>query len=36
LVKLIWQAYYSNGQVPRKNANKGSFWWKDCLLYDDI
>jgi hypothetical protein len=24
------------GQVPSKNANKGSFWWKDCLLYDDI
>jgi hypothetical protein len=26
----------ANGQVPSKNANKGSLWWKDCLLYDDI
>jgi hypothetical protein len=36
LGELISHAYYANIQVPSKNANKGSFWWKDCLLYDDI
>jgi hypothetical protein len=35
-VNLLWRAYYSNGQVPSQNANKGSFWWKDCLLFDNL
>jgi hypothetical protein len=30
-VKLLWQAYYNNGQLPHLGNTKGSFWWKDCL-----
>jgi hypothetical protein len=33
---LVWQAYYNNGQLPSSNANKGSFWWKDCLSLDHL
>lgn len=29
-VKLIWEKYYSNGNLPN-HAKKGSFWWKDIL-----
>jgi hypothetical protein len=32
-VKLIWQAYYNNGQLPHFGNSKGSFWWKDCLSF---
>jgi hypothetical protein len=32
-VKLIWQAYYSNGLLPQFGNSKGSFWWKDCLSF---
>ena len=26
-IKLVWEAYYSNGQIPG-NQMVGSFWWK--------
>ena len=29
-VKIIWETYYSNGQLPDSN-NLGSFWWKTNL-----
>jgi hypothetical protein len=35
-VNLVWQAYYNNGQLPSNNANKGSFWWKDCPSLDHL
>jgi len=28
-VKLIWNAHYSNGQIPHVTSDKGSFWWRD-------
>jgi hypothetical protein len=29
-VKLLWEAYYSDGKIPQEKCSKGSFWWKDC------
>jgi hypothetical protein len=29
-VKLIWENYYSNGDVPGFRP-EGSFWWKSLL-----
>jgi hypothetical protein len=26
-VKLVWNSYYNNGQIPR-NHMEGSIWWK--------
>ena len=34
-VYLIWQAHYSNGQIPHAKNVKASFWWKDCLTMMD-
>jgi hypothetical protein len=28
-VKIIWNSYYSNGEVPHASKDKGSFWWRD-------
>jgi hypothetical protein len=30
-IKLIWNAHYSNGQIPHAVTDKGSFWWRDVL-----
>ena len=30
-VNMIWQAHYSQGQIPHAATNKGSFWWRDLL-----
>jgi hypothetical protein len=30
-VNLIWNTYYSNGEVPHATKDKGSFWWRDVL-----
>jgi len=30
-VNMIWQTYYSQGQIPHAATNKGSFWWRDLL-----
>jgi hypothetical protein len=35
-VKLIWNAHYSNGEVPHATKNKGSFWWRDVLKLVDL
>ena len=35
-VKLIWNAYYNDGQAPHSKRNYGSFWWMDCLSLNDI
>ena len=29
-VKLIWEKYYSNGQLP-VSIPRASFWWRDIL-----
>lgn len=34
-VKLIWQKYYSEGQVPHETTVKSSFWWRDIMSYSD-
>ena len=34
-VNLIWQAYYSNGYAPHASSQLGSFWWRDCMSYND-
>ncbi|TVU07261.1 hypothetical protein EJB05_47309, partial [Eragrostis curvula] len=34
-VKLIWHAYYSEGQIPHETPNKASFWWRDIMTYTD-
>ena len=33
-VKLLWESYYSNGNLPGNNV-KGSFWWRDHLKLVD-
>jgi hypothetical protein len=36
-VKLIWDTYYANGDVPHANNICGSFWWRDVFkLVDDF
>jgi hypothetical protein len=35
-VKLVWNAYYANGEVPHAAKNKGSFWWRDILKLVDL
>jgi hypothetical protein len=35
-VKLIWNAHYSNGEVPHAIKNKGSFWWQDVIKLVDL
>jgi hypothetical protein len=35
-VTLIWNKYYSEGEVPHATKDKGSFWWKDLLKLCDI
>ena len=35
-MNLIWETYYSNGEVPHATAEKGSFWWKDLLKLCDL
>jgi len=35
-VKLIWNAHYSQGQVPHASTDRGSFWWKDVLKLCDM
>jgi hypothetical protein len=35
-VKLIWNAHYPHGQVPRASTDRGSFWWKDVLKLCDM
>jgi hypothetical protein len=32
-VKLLWQSYYNNGQLPHFGNTKGSLWWRDCLSF---
>jgi hypothetical protein len=34
-VYLIWNAYYSNREVPHAAKNRGSFWWRDVLSLMD-
>jgi hypothetical protein len=34
-VNLIWNTYYSNGDLPQATKAKGSFWWKDLLKLID-
>jgi hypothetical protein len=34
-VHLIWNAHYSNGEVPHATKNMGSFWWRDMLKLVD-
>jgi hypothetical protein len=33
---LIWNTYYTNGEVPQASKDKGSFWWRDLLKLCDI
>jgi hypothetical protein len=35
-VNLIWETYYSNGEVPHAAPEKSSFWWKDLLKLCDL
>ena len=28
-VNMIWQAHYSQGQIPHAATDRGSFWWRD-------
>jgi hypothetical protein len=34
-VKLIWHAYYENRGTPQSISTKASFWWRDCLTFQD-
>jgi hypothetical protein len=34
-VNLIWNTYYSNGNLPQATKEKGSFCWKDLLKFVD-
>jgi hypothetical protein len=34
-VKLIWHAYYDNRGTPQSISTKASFWWRDCLTFQD-
>jgi hypothetical protein len=35
-VTLIWNTYYSEGEVPHAAKDRGSFWWKNLLKLCDI
>jgi hypothetical protein len=35
-VNLIWNTYYSNGEVPHASKDEESFWWKDLLKLRDM
>jgi hypothetical protein len=35
-INLIWNTYYSDGEVPHASKDRGSFWWKDLLKLCDI
>jgi hypothetical protein len=35
-INLIWNTYYSEGEVPHATKNRGSFWWRDLLKLCDI
>jgi hypothetical protein len=35
-IKLLWNTYYSNGDVSHATKNKGSFWWRDILKLVDL
>ena len=35
-VNLIWETYYSSGEVPHAVNEMGSFWWKDILKLCDL
>ena len=35
-VKLVWNTYYPNGEVPHAEKEMGSFWWKDLLRLVDL
>jgi hypothetical protein len=34
-INLIWNTYYSKGEVPHASKDKGLFWWKDLLKLCD-
>jgi hypothetical protein len=34
-VKLIWKAYYENRGTPQTINTKASFWWRDCLTFQE-
>ena len=34
-VNMVWQSYYSQGQMPHATADKGFFWWRDLLHLSD-
>jgi hypothetical protein len=34
-VKLIWHAYYENRGTPQTISTNASFWWRDCLTFQD-
>jgi hypothetical protein len=34
-VNLIWNTYYSEGEIPHASREKGSFWWRDVLKLVD-
>jgi hypothetical protein len=34
-VNLIWNTYYSNGELPQLENERGSFWWKDLVKLHD-
>jgi hypothetical protein len=34
-VKLIWNTYYANGEIPHAAKDKGSFWWRDIIRLCD-
>jgi hypothetical protein len=34
-VSLIWNTYYSEGEVPHASKDRGLFWWKDLLKLCD-
>jgi hypothetical protein len=35
-VNLIWDTYYSNGEVQHARRQKGSFWWKDNIKLSNM
>jgi hypothetical protein len=35
-ITLIWNTYYSEGDVPHASKYKGSFWWRDLLKLCDL
>jgi hypothetical protein len=34
-VNMIWNSYYSQGQIPHATGDRGSFWWRDLLHLSD-